>query len=114
RHGSHRVGGGAPDIDDREAALEQRRGFLLAEPVAHPLRPRLHGVVVMRPPHRLAYLLLLADAFVAGAQRMVEHDDIAGTGLAPDERFYLGIVDGLDLTGIVEIGDSGFMAHQRE
>ena len=54
---------------------------LVAHQVAHPLRPRHLGVVVVDPAHDFADLAALAQRRVLGAQGVVEDDDALGAAL---------------------------------
>ena len=71
--------------------------------LAHALRARPFGVVVVRREHRLAHELLLALAFVARAQRVVEDDDARRARDFPSQALDLGVVHRLELLRVEEI-----------
>src|SRR6185312_4042826 len=95
-----------PHLNDGEAALQQALG-LLPQEIAHALRPRPFGVVVVNAADDLAQLALFAHRIIGGAQRVVEDDDARRAGLRLDQRFHLRIVDAANLLLIEEV------AHRR-
>ena len=63
-----------PYLNDGKTALEQMLG-LVRQQIAHALRPRPFGVIIVHALHRLADFPRLAVAIVAGAQRVIKHHD---------------------------------------
>jgi len=102
-----------PHLDDGEAALEKFIR-LVRQQVAHPLGRRPFGIIVMHARHHLADLVLLAQLVVGRAQRVVEYDDALGAALRLHQRFYLRVVDVLNLIIVKEIDDLGIVRHEAE
>src|SRR3989441_11539337 len=103
----------APHLDDRETALQQ--GFRFAwQQVAHALRARPFGVVVVHVEHRFAHQFRLALGLVARAQRVVEDDDARGARDLLHQRFDLGVVDALQLLDIEEVVNSSLVLDELE
>jgi hypothetical protein len=74
-------------LNDRETAAQQVVG-LVGQKVAHALRARPLGIVVVHPWHDLANLACLARGIIGGAQRMVEYDDACGPAAATAQAIY--------------------------
>ena len=71
--------------------------------IAHALRPRPFGVVVVRGEHRLADQLRLALVLVARAQRVVEDHHARRAGLLLDDVFYFLGVDATATARVEEV-----------
>ena len=113
REGFDRMPDRPPHLDDGEAARQQILG-LVGKDIAHPLRPRPFGVVVVGAAHDLADFLRLAQLVVGGAQRMVEHHDALGAALGFDQLDHFRIVDPPDFILVVEIAHPGRMVDEAE
>src|SRR5205814_2852156 len=109
----HRMIDRPPHLDDRQPALQQRLG-LLAHDVAHPLRARPLGVVVMHAADDVANLLVLALFVAGGAQRVIEHDDALGAADFLYQRLTFRVVNAADLVLVVEIPYSALIADKTE
>ena len=103
----------APHLHDGEAPLEQFVR-LVGQQVAHALRTRPFGVVVVHAPHHLADFLRLAQFVVGGAQRVVEHHDAPGSALGLHQGFHLGVIGAADFGLVEEIAHPGVVAHEAE
>src|SRR6266545_2046807 len=68
---------------------------LVRQKVAHALRPRPFGIVVMRAAHDLADLARLAQRVVGRAQRVIEYDDALGPALGLHQRFHFRVIGAL-------------------
>ncbi len=113
REGLDRMPDRPPHLDDGKAPREQILG-LVGQDVAHALRPRPFGIVVVRAAHDLADFLGLAQLVVGGAQRMVEHDDALGPALGFDQLDHFRIVDPPDFILVVEIAHLGRVIDKTE
>ncbi len=93
-----------PDIDEGVALAEQALG-LLAHQLAHPLRSRAFGIVVVHPHHRLARHAggAVGDVGVAPAQGVVEHLDPAGAGDPRDQLGRLAVGHRVELGLVIEV-----------
>ncbi len=102
-----------PHLHDGEAALQQFLGFV-REQVAHALRTRPFGVVVVHAAHDLADLACLALIGVGGAQRVIEYDHARGAALGLHQRLHLRVVDLAYFVFVEEIGDLGVVTDKTE
>ena len=102
-----------PHLDDREAPRQQGRR-LVRQPVAHPLRARPFGVVVVRRADHFTQAQALAFGLVAGTHGVVEHHHAHGARVLLHQIDDLGVVAGLDLLGIKKIGDRRVVRDQFE
>jgi hypothetical protein len=102
-----------PHLDDRETPAQQRFG-LLAHDVAHPLRSRPFGVVVVDAADDVADLAGFALLLAGGAQRVVEYDDTLGAAHVFDQRFALGIIEAPHLILGEEVGHRRAVRHEAE
>ena len=82
---------GPPHLDDGEPALEQLLRFVRKN-VAHPLRRRPFGIIVMHARHHFADLAPLAHRVVRGSQRVVEDHDAPGAAFGFHQCFHLRII----------------------
>src|SRR6202041_3549521 len=94
RRAQQRTGERPPYIVDREAVLQQLGG-LVAHQVAHALRRRPGGVVVVDAARRQLDRATRAG-FGGVAYDVVEGDDLRGAGRVPHQPLAFGVVDGLD------------------
>src|SRR5262249_38182463 len=77
-------------LHDGEAALQELVG-LVRDQVAHALRARPFGVIVVHAAHHLADLARLALFGVGGAQRVIEYDHARGAALGLHQRLHLRV-----------------------
>src|SRR5262249_12498006 len=106
REALDRVADRPPHLHDGEAAFQELVG-LVREQVAHALRARPFGVIVVHAAHHLADLARLALIGVGGAQGVIEYDHARGAALGLHQRFHFGVVDAADFALVEEIGDLG-------
>ncbi len=108
RKGLHRIADRPPHLDDGEMPREQAVGFVRQQ-IAHALRSRPFGVIVVHPRHDFADLARRAVGVVGGAQGVIEHHDALGAALLFDQVDHLRIIDIADLRLVEEIGHGGFV-----
>src|SRR5262245_23226503 len=103
-----------PHLDDGPALLEAPLGLVIADNLAQPLRRRSFGIVVVYALHRRPRTGLLLHLLVADPDGVVEHMDVRGAGMFPDQLAYLDIVDALALGLVGEILHPGVVVDEYE
>ena len=104
-----------PQVDHLHAAAQQVVRFV-AEEVAHALRAGPFGVIDMHAGRGLARRAggAILRARHAAAQRVVEHEDLAGAGGFGDQALGLGVVDAAEFVLVVEVVHrAGVVQHRK-
>ena len=103
-----------PCLHHGEAVLEQRLRTLGRQQVAHPLRGRAVGIVVVRDVHGLAHLPLAPHRGLGDTDGVVEDQHLRGAARRLHQALDLPVVDLLHLVVVVEIRDRAFLRRQGE
>src|SRR6516162_7176929 len=102
-----------PHLHDGEAALQQFLRFVRKQ-VAHALRARPLGVIVVHAAHHLADLAHLALIGIGRAQGVIEYDHTRGAAFGLHQRLHLRVVDAADFALVEEIGNLGVVTNETE
>jgi hypothetical protein len=103
-----------PDVDHREASLQQLFGLDTADQIAHPLRAGTQRVVVVDVVHRALRLLLHLHVAVGVADVVVEHQHALRPREGSNERLHLRVVVSHDRLRVVRVGERRRELDERE
>src|SRR5229473_5404326 len=103
----------APDVDFGEAILEQAISFL-RQKIADAARRGLEGIVVVHELGRRASALFAAFREQRISNNVIENHYPLGAGYPLQQALDFGVINGLDLIGIVKVLDRGFVLCENE